>query len=227
MTDEDLGDTLKEYQNNQAADLKNIGNDYFKKGDYASAIKIYKSALEFNPNIIEIWNNLGVAYFKTGNIEEAKQCQEKINLLKKTQISETASKPVSDIVAPTRPDAVTNQQLLPPPLQKPDIDRRPFWLGLFGGIIGIFVAFLGFVLAGFASLGSGGEEAAAVLLVLTLITVIFSLIGMICGITGKSKMSGIFMIFSGIIILLVTIFVGFIASLFFIAGGYILYKNAE
>jgi tetratricopeptide (TPR) repeat protein len=215
MVDEDFGETLKKYQNNQAIDLNNIGNDYFKKGDYENAIRSYKTALDIDPNFIDTWNNLGVAYIKLGNIDEAKKCQEKVDLLKKTQEIEIPSKPISEI----------NQQTPSKPLIKSDVDRRPFWLGLFGGIIGILVSLLGFVLTGLSALTN--SSATMILLGLTIVTIIFSLIGMVSGISGKSKKSGILMIFCGIIILFTTYIVGILASIFFIVGGFIIYKNAE
>jgi tetratricopeptide (TPR) repeat protein len=88
MVDEDLGDALKKIQETQkkeAIEWKNKGNDYFKKGDYENAIQNYKNALDIDPNYSDAWNNLGLAYIKIGNIDEAKKCQESMKLLKTTQ----------------------------------------------------------------------------------------------------------------------------------------------
>ena len=93
MADEDLGDALKGLQRNQAIDWKNIGNDFFKKEDYENAIKSYKSAIDIDPNFIDAWNNLGLAYLKIGEIDKAKKCHETIDNLKNTQNMSIKTKP--------------------------------------------------------------------------------------------------------------------------------------
>lgn len=80
-------------QNHSSEDLNNPetwkinGNDYFKKGDYESAIKCYTHALEQDPKYIEAWNNLGLSLLKIGKVDEAKQVNEKIKALKSEQQS--------------------------------------------------------------------------------------------------------------------------------------------
>jgi tetratricopeptide (TPR) repeat protein len=74
---------LPEVQKIQLIEWKNMGDDLIKKGDYNSAIERFKNVLEVDPENKDVWNNLGVAYIKTGNIDEAKKCHEKIDLLKK------------------------------------------------------------------------------------------------------------------------------------------------
>ncbi|KHN84582.1 Intraflagellar transport protein 88 -like protein [Toxocara canis] len=54
----------------------NIGNIYFKKKDYKKAIKYYRMALDQVPNVqkdtrIKILNNIGVAFIKCGEYDEA------------------------------------------------------------------------------------------------------------------------------------------------------------
>ncbi|CAJ0594545.1 unnamed protein product [Cylicocyclus nassatus] len=54
----------------------NIGNIYFKKKDYNKAIKYYRMALDQVPSIqketrIKILNNIGVAFIKMGNYDDA------------------------------------------------------------------------------------------------------------------------------------------------------------
>ncbi|WKX92854.1 hypothetical protein Q1695_010691 [Nippostrongylus brasiliensis] len=54
----------------------NIGNIYFKKKDYAKAIKYYRMALDQVPSIqketrINILNNIGVAFIKMGKYDDA------------------------------------------------------------------------------------------------------------------------------------------------------------
>ena len=92
MVDEDLGEALNNYQQKQTADLKEIGNEFFKKGDYNTAAEYYKKALEINPNFSDAWNNLGLVYMKLGNIEEAKKCNEVVKSLKISQNSNVSAK---------------------------------------------------------------------------------------------------------------------------------------
>jgi len=97
MVDEDLGDALKDYNRKQAIEWKNMGNNFFIKEDYENAIQSFKKALEIDPNYIDAWNNLGLAYIKSGNIDEAKKCHEKIDFLKKINIIEPPLKSSSRI----------------------------------------------------------------------------------------------------------------------------------
>jgi tetratricopeptide (TPR) repeat protein len=78
MAGKDLDEAIK----NKALDYKNIGNDYFKKGNYKNAIKSYKDALHLDSTNPDIWNNLGFAYLKIGKFKEAKKCQEVMASLK-------------------------------------------------------------------------------------------------------------------------------------------------
>lgn len=61
---------------------RNLGNDFFKKGQYDEAVKCYFKAIELNPQYLDAWNNLGFTYFKMGRIEEANKCKEQINKIK-------------------------------------------------------------------------------------------------------------------------------------------------
>jgi VIT1/CCC1 family predicted Fe2+/Mn2+ transporter len=73
--------------------------------------------------------------------------------------------------------------------------------------------------------GSTGSTATMILFGLTIATFIFSIIGMISGIFGNNKKWGILMVCCGIIVLFTTYFVGILATIFFLIGGIILYKN--
>ncbi len=70
---------------NTPESLKNTGNEFFNKGDYESAIKYYKQAIEQNPHYIDAWNNLGFTYIKLGKIDEARVCNSKVQALKSQQ----------------------------------------------------------------------------------------------------------------------------------------------
>lgn len=83
-------DTYDEGSLNDPQVWKKSGNEFFNKGQYEDAIKCYNHAIELNPNFIDAWNNLGLALLKLGKIDEAKQCNEKVKLIKekmKTQPS--------------------------------------------------------------------------------------------------------------------------------------------
>nr|2AVP_A Chain A, synthetic consensus TPR protein [Methanothrix harundinacea 6Ac] len=49
----------------------NLGNAYYKQGDYDEAIEYYQKALELDPRSAEAWYNLGNAYYKQGDYDEA------------------------------------------------------------------------------------------------------------------------------------------------------------
>lgn len=57
--------------NSQAEKYKNIGNDFFKKGDFQQAIENYTLAIEIDSNNAAYWNNRAAAYLKDGNHEKA------------------------------------------------------------------------------------------------------------------------------------------------------------
>lgn len=61
---------------------KTTGNEYFRTGRYAIAIRCYARAITLDPGYIEGWNNLGFTYQKLGKIAEARRCNEKIRELK-------------------------------------------------------------------------------------------------------------------------------------------------
>jgi len=60
-----------------------MGHYYFRKEDYENSILNYKKALEKDPKYTDAWCNLGLVYFKIGNIEEANKCLDKLDSLKK------------------------------------------------------------------------------------------------------------------------------------------------
>lgn len=89
MVDEDLGNFLDK----EKTDWKNKGNNFFKQARYEDAITCYNAALAIDPVYIDVLNNKGMALVKLGRIEEAKQINEKLNLLKeKPKIERFAEK---------------------------------------------------------------------------------------------------------------------------------------
>jgi tetratricopeptide (TPR) repeat protein len=222
MEYKDLGDALKNLKESQAEKWKNTGNEFFKKGDYQNAINSYKSAIDVDPRYIDAWNNLGLAYIKIGNIDEANKCHEKMLELQKPQgvlipFSSTST-PDVNIKTESRPIGMNA------------IDKRPFWLGLIGCTIGILVACVGFLLTlllgMFTILGLGkGETATGILFLAVLVTFILSIVGLIAGIYGNNKKWGIVMVICGVAIFFTTYFVGILASICFVIGGVILIEN--
>jgi tetratricopeptide (TPR) repeat protein len=66
---------------------KESGNKFFKKGQYGEAIRCYVHAIEQDPAFIEAWNNLGLALFRIGKVEEAKECDERVKKLKAARMA--------------------------------------------------------------------------------------------------------------------------------------------
>ena len=54
----------------RAEALKATGNDYFKTGDYKSAVEMYKSAATINSSDPTYWSNLAASYEKLGMYDE-------------------------------------------------------------------------------------------------------------------------------------------------------------
>jgi tetratricopeptide (TPR) repeat protein len=71
---------------------KEKGNEYFTKGDYDSALKCYRQAIEIDPNCVSGWNNYGLTLLKLGGIDEATAAKKKADELRKTS---TAKEPIN------------------------------------------------------------------------------------------------------------------------------------
>jgi tetratricopeptide (TPR) repeat protein len=54
----------------RAEGLKSMGNDFFKIGDYTSAVEMFKSATTVNPSVPAYWSNLAASYEKLGMYDE-------------------------------------------------------------------------------------------------------------------------------------------------------------
>ncbi len=59
-----------------SSEYYNIGNAYFKLGDYAKAIKYYEKAYRLNPELSESRYNLSLAYMKVGRFSAAEKILE-------------------------------------------------------------------------------------------------------------------------------------------------------
>jgi len=71
-------DALEEFMSThtRAEALKDIGNDYFKIGDYKSAVEMYKSATTINSSAPIYWSNLAACYEKLGMYDEMQKASE-------------------------------------------------------------------------------------------------------------------------------------------------------
>ena len=56
--------------NPEAQKLKQIGNEAYKKKDFAIALKNYGKAIELEPNEIAYYNNTAAVYFEMKNFDE-------------------------------------------------------------------------------------------------------------------------------------------------------------
>jgi len=88
VDDENLGDLLNNFQQDESVNWKNKGNEFYKQADYNNALKCFNQALQINPTYLDAWNNLGLTFYKMGKLEESRKCLEKIKNLKIQQESE-------------------------------------------------------------------------------------------------------------------------------------------
>jgi tetratricopeptide (TPR) repeat protein len=51
--------------------LASLGDRYFESNNFLQAIKIYEKVLELNPNDVDTYNDLGLAFHYTGNADSA------------------------------------------------------------------------------------------------------------------------------------------------------------
>ena len=63
--------------NSEAQKLKQLGNEAYKKKDYATALKNYEKAIELEPNEITYYNNIAAVYFQTENFDKCVKFCEK------------------------------------------------------------------------------------------------------------------------------------------------------
>ena len=63
--------------NSEAQKLKQLGNEAYKKKDYATALKNYEKAIELEPNEITYYNNIAAVYFQMENFDKCVKFCEK------------------------------------------------------------------------------------------------------------------------------------------------------
>lgn len=76
---------------------KNKGNELFAKGDYKSALKCYRQAIEIDPDYVSGWNNYGLTLLKLGRIDEATEVKKKTEELRKIQSTHTTFSALQDL----------------------------------------------------------------------------------------------------------------------------------
>lgn len=59
-----------------ALEWSNIGHEYAESGNFQKAIECFKKVVEIDPQDVEIWYELGVAYNKLKDKKHAKKCVE-------------------------------------------------------------------------------------------------------------------------------------------------------
>jgi tetratricopeptide (TPR) repeat protein len=67
-------DMYNSSKSKEAMDYFGKGEECTKKEDYKGAIKWYKKALKEDDKFVEAYDNLGVAYRKSGDLDHAKEC---------------------------------------------------------------------------------------------------------------------------------------------------------
>ncbi|HON81868.1 MAG TPA: RDD family protein [Methanoregulaceae archaeon] len=75
------------------AEWKRRGDSYVKAGKYEEAIQCYQYATYLDPRNASAWNNLGYVYSKLGRTDEARRVREKINEIKRQEITGTSGIP--------------------------------------------------------------------------------------------------------------------------------------
>ncbi len=94
QTKENKVPTIPEGVNQAAVDLKNKGNTFFRQNKFEDAIRSYASAVAIYPGYIDAWNNLGLAFLKTGKTDLARSCNEKVKELQSIRPPQPAHEPV-------------------------------------------------------------------------------------------------------------------------------------
>ena len=61
----------------EAPDFKAQGTALVAQGQYSQAVELYLQALQQNDQDAQVWQNLGVCYFRLGQKKDALSCLEK------------------------------------------------------------------------------------------------------------------------------------------------------
>ena len=86
MSEPELEKSLGESLHETAVMLKDEGNEYYRQGNFEEAVRLYDKALRADPNYGDAIHNKGLALLKLGRIDEAKQCNDKLNELRSHEI---------------------------------------------------------------------------------------------------------------------------------------------
>ena len=113
----------------------------------------------------------------------------------------------------------------PPQVIKKSNDKRPFWFGLIGGILGIFGGLFAMALGSFNEIVMGSTDTE--LMGLGFAAIIFSIVGIVGGVLGNHKLGGIMMIIAGVMVLILISYFGVLTAILFVIGGIIQYKRTD
>ena len=64
----------RKFRSKEAETLFLDGNRFFRERLYESAVSLYRKALQLEPDVAEIWNNMGVAFDEMGMTTKARLC---------------------------------------------------------------------------------------------------------------------------------------------------------
>jgi tetratricopeptide (TPR) repeat protein len=90
MSEKELEESLDESLHDTAVRLKDEGNASYRQGNFEEAVRSYALALHADPNYEDAIHNKGLALLKLGRIDEAKQCSDKLNELRSSEIVQPA-----------------------------------------------------------------------------------------------------------------------------------------
>jgi len=117
MADDDLGDVLRDLENEKKAraiSLKNDGNTFYRQGFFDEALNCYNEALSIDPDNPDLLNNKGLALVKLGRIDEAKE----VDMKRTGTINKSLHQP--DVNEPLSPPVI------PPPVEDtPPVFQAP------------------------------------------------------------------------------------------------------
>jgi tetratricopeptide (TPR) repeat protein len=96
-----------EAEHGEAITCKIQGNINYRRGDYEQAILFYDKGLKFDPDNADIWNNKGLALFKLGRIDEARQCKMQLKRLEEQSAASQSISPANTAETTEKPSHCT------------------------------------------------------------------------------------------------------------------------
>ncbi len=203
------------------------GLSAYREGRIDDAIALLHNASEEDDQNPKIWNALGVALSKSGDLESAGVCFENAvmidpgNLTYEKNLDSNSKKLSPKNITPKKIKSKSVRHDTDYEYGEPKAtDSRPFWLGIIGmfigGFVGILAMFIGALSAVFGGINFAGWG---------FVTILFSITGFIGSIVKPKQYGIIILVISGLFVLISTFFMGFIATLMFFASAYLLYRS--